>query len=64
VYSFTTILEKVGGDVVGTKSRIHTKLEAELANIISTERGRFSHIRMWSDVSKVFLHVMFMFNIM
>jgi hypothetical protein len=64
VYIFTTILEKVGGDIVRTESCVHAKLETILANIIRAEGGRFSHIGMWRDVIKIFLHMLFMFNIM
>jgi hypothetical protein len=63
VYIFTTILEKVGGDIVRTESCVHAKLETILANIIRAEGGRFSHIGMWRDVIKILMYMMFVFDI-
>jgi hypothetical protein len=63
VYRFTTILKKIGRNIVRTESCVHSKLEAVLANIIKTEGGGFSHIGMWRDVIKILMYMMFVFDI-
>ena len=64
MYFISTILEKVGGHVVRTQSSVEPEFETGLTNIISTERGIFSHIGMWRDIIEIFLHMLLMFSIM